>query len=134
MLGEKIGETTGKVTGQRVLTGPTGCIQVETSYRATGKFLNVELNEVGSYLSVMREGGTYYGEGQGVLTGKDGDSCMWRGTGVGKPTKGGGVMYRGSLYFQTQSPKLARLNGTCTVFEYEVDESGNTHAQLWEWK
>ena len=44
------------------------------------------------------------------------------------------VSWRGALYVQTASPKLARLNSVALVYEYEVDENGNAHGKAWEWK
>jgi hypothetical protein len=135
MLGEKIGEFTGKITGQRTLPPDHEGVKVETSFQSTGKILGVEATEMGTYVAVLRESGNLYGDGQGIYMTKDGESCAWRGSGIGKPTgKGLGVTYRGAIYYQTKSAKLARLNGSCVIFEYEVDESGGTRAQLWEWK
>ena len=59
--------------------------------------------------------------------------ATWKGGGVGKFT-GGGVSYRGAIYYSTASQKLARLNGIATVFEFEVDADGNTQSKIWEWK
>ena len=42
--------------------------------------------------------------------------------------------FRGAIYYTTQSQKLARLNGTAVVFEWDVDEQGNTTGTTWEWK
>jgi hypothetical protein len=60
--------------------------------------------------------------------------ASWKGQGVGKLGTGGAVSYRGSLYFNTSSAKLASLNTTAVVFEYEVDAAGNTKTKGWEWK
>jgi hypothetical protein len=38
------------------------------------------------------------------------------------------------LFFRTASQKLARLNGACGAFEYEVDAVGSTTSKVWEWK
>jgi hypothetical protein len=65
---------------------------------------------------------------------KDGEMLTWTGNGVGKMTARGGASYRGVLYYQTPSQKLARLNGMAVVFEYEVDENDNSHSKIWEWK
>ena len=135
MLGEKIGESAGKVTTQRVLSPDAAGTKVEISFQATGKILGVEVNEIGTYWSMMRQGGALYGEGQGIYMTKDGESCTWIGSGLGKPTgRGMGVSYRGCLYFQTSASRLTRLNTMCAVFEYEVDEKGNTQAIISEWK
>jgi len=135
MLSEKIGEFTGKVTTQRVLPADASGPKMETSFQSTGKILGVEVNELGTYSSVMRAGGVVYGEGQGVYLTKDGESCSWVGSGVGKPSgRGMGISYRGAVYYQTTAARLARLNSMCAVFEYEVDENGNTRAIMSEWK
>jgi hypothetical protein len=42
MLGEKIGESTGKVTSRRVLANPGGGPKMETSFEASGRLLGVE--------------------------------------------------------------------------------------------
>mgnify|MGYP001428669137 CR=1 FL=1 len=135
MLGEKIGEFTGKITGQRVLPSHEGAARVETSFQASGKLLGIEVQEMGTYCGEMRPGGTIYGEGQGVIMTKDGEGATWTGSGYGKLTgKGMGASYRGVLYFKTNSAKLARLNSVCVIFEHDCDENGNTKDQTWEWR
>lgn len=73
-----------------------------------------------------------------MYTAKDGSGEMatWTGYGTGRFTgPGGGVSYRGSLFYRTNSTgKLSFLNNLVVVFEYEADESGNTAAKVWEWK
>ena len=130
MLGEMAGEARGKVTAQRVLAGG----RVEVSFQQSGKILGAEAVELGTYVSEMRTDGTLFGEGQGVDMFKDGETAMWKGSGVGKFTGPGAVSFRGAIYYQTASQKLARLNSVAAVFEYESDENGNTHAKIWEWK
>jgi hypothetical protein len=56
------------------------------------------------------------------------------GQGVGTLKKDGSVSYRGSIYYQSPSPKWARLNAMASVFEYEVDAQGATRSQIFEWK
>jgi hypothetical protein len=66
---------------------------------------------------------------------KNGEMATWVGTGVGRFTgRGSGTMFRGSVYYQTSSEQLSRLNGLAGVYEYEADENGNTTAKFWEWK
>ncbi len=135
MLGEKIGQTSGKVTNRRVLPCEGSGVRVEVSFETTGKLLGHDIAEIASYTSVLKQGGALYGEGQGVIMTKDGDTIMWRGSGVGKPTgRGMGASYRGAVYYDTASPKFASLNSMCAVFDYEVDEAGKTTAVLSEWK
>jgi hypothetical protein len=64
-----------------------------------------------------------------------GEAATWRGQGVGRFTgRSTAVSYRGAIYYQTASERLARLNGIAVVFEYETDESGKTSAKAYEWK
>lgn len=134
MLGEKIGEGTGRVTGQRVLPNPGGPPKMETSFQSSGRLLGIEETEFGTYWSVMRPDGTLFGEGQGVLMGKDGETATWVGQGVGTFGKAGAVSYRGAIYYQSAHPKWTKLNGIAVVYEYEVDGQGNNRAQMFEWK
>ena len=134
MLGEKIGEESGKVTSQRVLANPGGIPKMETSFQTSGTLYGVPHVSRGTYASGVRPDGTVYGEGQGLVMSADGDMASWLGQGVGTLKKGGAISYRGTLYYQTASPKWLRLNSIAAVFEYEVDAQGNTTAGIWEWK
>jgi hypothetical protein len=55
-------------------------------------------------------------------------------SGKGKILPGCAVSYRGILYYQTTSQKLAKWNAAPGVFEYEVDADGTTQSKVWEWK
>jgi len=137
MLGEKLGEFRGKVTGQRVLPPDGSGPKVETSFEISGTILGVEATMMGTYWSIVRPDGTLYGEcpKQGIIMTRDGDMGTWTGTGVGRFTgHGSAVSFRGVVYFQTASQKLARLNGVAVLYEWEVDEHGNAHTPFWEWK
>ncbi|MBI4822396.1 MAG: hypothetical protein HY791_39415 [Deltaproteobacteria bacterium] len=130
MLGEKLGNERGKITGRRVLTDG----KVETSFEASGTILGLEATEFGTYAAEMRPDGSLFGSGQGVLMGKKGERATWAGSGVGKFNTSGGISFRGAVYYMTDSPGLARLNGTCAVFEHEVDAQGNVMNNVFEWK
>ncbi|MGH8676259.1 MAG: hypothetical protein ACREVG_18370 [Burkholderiales bacterium] len=134
MLGERIGEESGKVTGRRVLPGEGGGPRMETSFQTTGMLLGVAEQGNGTYWSALRPDGTLYGEGQGIVMGAGGEVATWVGQGVGTIKKDGAVSYRGAVYYQTTASKWTRLNGIAGVFEYEVDAQGNTRSQLFEWK
>jgi hypothetical protein len=133
MLGELIGELRGKRTGRRVLSTDRR-LKVEVSLEDSGKILGIEANNIGTYWSQTRPDGSLYGERQGVVITRDGEMATWKGQGVGKFQGGGAVSYRGAIYYSTLAPKLARLNSVAAVFEFAVDEGGNTHTKLWEWK
>jgi hypothetical protein len=132
MLGELFSESRGKRIVRRVLA--TEPPKVEVSFEESGKMLGTETVGIGTYCSAVRSDGTLLGEGQGVLTTKEGEMITWTGSGLGKFNERGGVSFRGILYYRTASKKLARLNGIAGVFEHDVDEQGNTQSKAWEWK
>lgn len=133
MLGDQIGAERGKVTGYRILPSDTGP-KVEVAFQAAGKILGVDHSTLGTYTSMMRPDGTVFGGGQGVVRGVSGQMASWVGQGVGKLGRGQAVSYRGAIYYQSASPEWSRLNNVAALFEYEVDEEGNTDAKIWEWK
>jgi hypothetical protein len=135
MLGEKIYETTAKITGRRVLPDEGFGPSVEVSFEGTGKVLGLEMTEIGTYTSFLRaDAKTLCGEGQGIAMSKDGEVAKWHGFGVGKPGKGLGASYRYTVMYETPSKKLARLNEVLLIGEWEVDENGNAKGVAFEWK
>ena len=134
MLGEKIGEMSGKIGSQRVLSIEGGVPKVETSFQQSGTLLGTNAKEAGTYWTIARPDGTLYGEGRGMTTTKDGKMATWTGHGVGVTKKDGTATYRGALYYQTMPPRWSRLNKVAVLFEYEIDAEGNTHSEYWEWK
>ena len=133
MLGEQIGEETGKVMARRVLSVDGGA-KVEVSVQSTGKLVGIEIRGNVTYWAGVRQDGSLYGEAQGLVVGKGGERATFKAQGVGKLLDGGAVSYRGAQYFYSDSPKLSRLNSIAAVFEYETDADGNTKSKLWEWK
>lgn len=137
MLGEKLGELHGKITGQRVLPSEGGDPKVETSLEISGTILESEITLMGTYWSTVRADGSLYGEcpWQGVIMTKDGEVGTWAASGIGRFTGDGtGVSFRGPLYFQINSQKLGRLNQVCTIYEWEIAGNGNADLSIWEWK
>jgi hypothetical protein len=132
MLGEQIGESTGKRLVRRILSvEPT---TAEVSFEDTGHMVGVPTNGTGTYTSVVHADGSIFGQGQGLIVTADGEGITWTGTGVGHFGAGGAVSYRGMLFFRTTSQKLGRLNNACGAFEFEVDGAGGTVSKIWEWK
>lgn len=132
MLSEQIYTGQGKRTARRVLD--TQPFTVEVSFEDRGSLLGIEGANIGTYTSSPRADGTLAGEGQGIFASADGEVVTWKGVGTGKLKPGGAVSYRGALTFSAGSQRLSRLNLIAGVFEFEVDESGNTATQIWEWK
>jgi len=133
MLGEQIGEETGKVMVRRVISVDGGT-KVEVSVQGTGKLLGIETRNTVTYCAGIRPDGSLYGEAQGLVVGKGGEQATFKAHGVGRLLDGGAVSYRGASYYYSDSPKLKRLNAVATLFEYEADTDGNTKSKLWEWK
>jgi hypothetical protein len=132
MLGNQIGESKGKRLVRRVLSVTPATAEV--SFEDTGMLLGIKTTGMGTYTSTVRADGSIFGQGQGMNMTDDGEAVTWTGTGLGKFGPGGSVSYRGMLFLQTSSQKLASLNNACAAFEYDVDPSGQTVSKLWEWK
>ena len=133
MLGEQIGEERGQVLARRVLRSEAGP-QVEVTFEARGTMLGIDTTDMGTYVAKIQPDGSILGEGQGLLRGASNEVATWTAGGAGRFTDDGGVSWRGALYYQSQSPAFARLNGIAVVYEYSVDDSGKTEATFTEWK
>ncbi len=135
MLGEQIGEETGQIIGTRVLPDEGAGPKVEVSFQSSGTMLGIHESNMGTYLSVARPDGTLFGEGQGIIMTEEGEVVTWRGQGVGRLAGHGmAASWRASIYAQTASQRLARLNSVAGIVEFDVDESGKIAAKSWEWK
>jgi hypothetical protein len=134
MLGDKLGGITGSITFQRVIRDDDGEMKLETSFRATGTLLGVDVGDVGTYVTVVRADGTQYSEGRGIMTTNDGRRATWTGHGLGRSDDRGGAGHRGSLCFQTMPDDWARLSGVLVLLEYGVAADGTIESEYWEWK
>jgi hypothetical protein len=134
MLGDSIGEIRGQSIATRILPDDGQGPRMEVTDRGTGTLCGVHVDSTVTYIGVLRPNGTIAGSGTGVVMTEDGESATYRGTGVGRFVRPGVISWRGALFYETQSKKLARLNGIAVVFEYMVDESGKSEGHLFEWK
>jgi hypothetical protein len=135
MLGDKLGEASGKITGVRVLPTEGGKIKVEVSFQGSGKLMGVDIGDVGTYWQSIREGGVLHGEGHVLMTTADGGIADWMGFGVGRPTgPPPAAHYAVSGQFISVPTKLAHLGTIVTAIEYDVDANGGYRWQMWEWK
>lgn len=128
MLGELIGEFTGKNTVTRVL--PDG--KIETSNQGMGKLLGMDAF-VMSTATVTVARGIFMGEVNSLITTMDGSAVMMKGNAVSWQSEKGGVT-RAATIQTTESQKLMRLIKIVAVHEYETDEMGNWKGKIWEWK
>jgi hypothetical protein len=100
-LEEIIEESSGKITGERVLD--VEIPKMETSFAIEGNYKGTPCTDVGTYTSVLKEG-VLHGGGQGIVTSKDGMGvATWTGQGVGRFTGPGKVSFRGSIFFRIPS-------------------------------
>jgi hypothetical protein len=134
MVGDKLGNVSGKVVLRRVLAAGPAATRTESTQQGAGTLLGIDFRETSTYESDLRPDGTLFGSGQGIYMGSGGEMATWVGQGVGVFTKGGGVAFRGALYLYSNSAKWQRLNSVASVFEYEVDADGNYKGTLAEWK
>jgi hypothetical protein len=134
MLGDRLGESRGRIIGARVLPSEGQQIWMEVSFQGHGTLLGQEINDTGTYRQTVRPGGVLYGEGHVLMMSTAGDIVDWVGGGVGRPT---GPGYQASYGVwgsaQTTSEKLARLGQVADVIEYEVEEDGSYRWTMWEW-
>src|SRR6266568_3754961 len=135
MLGELLGESSGKLLGMRVLPTEGQLVKVEVSFQGTGKFLGEEMTDMGTYWQTIKPGGVLYGEGHVLIMVKDGGIGDWTGFGVGRPTGPSPAAHYGVCgLFHGAPERWARLLGCAAVNEYYVDASGGYKWKMWEWK
>jgi hypothetical protein len=133
MLGERLGETRGQGISTRVLPDEGQGPRMEVTDHGVGTLCGVPIDQTVTYVGTMRPNGTLAGEGQGVTMTEAGGAATFRGAGVGRFVRPGAVSWRGTLLYETASDELARLNGIAVLFEYEIDESGKSEGQFYEW-
>jgi hypothetical protein len=136
IMGDRIGEESGKVIGTRILPSEGGRpAKMEVTIQTQATYLGHKGTDVGTYVAYERIPGQIYGEGQGVFRTDEGEGVTWNGMGVGTPTgEGMGMKWSAAVTYQTNSKKLARLNGIVGMVEHETDAQGNAKVTAWEWK
>jgi hypothetical protein len=136
MIGEMLGELTGKIVGQRIISGyhMGGPLKIESTMETKGKILGQEATLIATFWRMERPQGGMFSMGQGVLMTKDGGKVILRGAGISIPSKGPGMSMRGTRYGQTTSPALKRLNDVAILFEIEVTPDGMVKDKWFEWK
>lgn len=133
-IGNLIYENKGEITSQTVLEGPT----VQTSFSSNGTILNginsINVTEIGTYTTTPRANSVFYGEGQGVITGKNNEIVTWSSQEIGTITPEKKIKFNGSIFFRALSPigNLAFLDNKMGIFTFEVDASKNTLTKVWD--
>ncbi len=104
MLGDLIGESSGRITGVRILETAADQSKLEVNFQGQGKLDNVPFNAMCTYWQEFRPEGVVYGEGDVLLITADGERLWWKGFGVGK------------LIGQGFSASFARLSRRAWIF------------------
>ena len=134
MIGDMIGELTGKTVGQRVVRSHHGELKIEKSMESKGTILGMDVTFHATVKFRERPQGGMYVHGNGIMTTPKGDKVVLHGSGISIAGKGPGMSMRGVRYAQTTSPSFSRLNNTALLFEIEVTPDGTQHDKMWEWK
>ena len=134
MLGDRLGESSGKFTSIRVLPSEGHQIWLEVSFQGRGTLLGQEITDTGTYRQTFHPGGVLRGDGHVLMLSKDGDIADWVGGGVGRQT---GPGYQATFGVWGSHPaatgRLSRLTEVGDVIEYEVEEDGSYHWTMWAW-
>lgn len=134
-LGDLVLDETGTITGIRVLSNDASGSKLEISLRTTGTVRGVAESTVWTYWQLIRPDGSMYGQGEGVMTTKDGDVIQLTGHGSGQaPPPGDATHFRTMLHAHTAAAKYADLNSIGLVGNYDVAADGNAVNKCWEWK
>lgn len=134
MIGNEIGELTGKTIGKRLAHHYGGPLKLERTIETKGRVYGTEVTFIATTWAVERPHGGVYVKGHGIMMTKTGEKAEAQGSGISFPTKDGGWMARGIRYFQTSSPALKKLNDVAAVFEIEIGPDGSYKDKMWEWK
>ena len=132
MLGDLIYEANGNTIGLRVLDDNG---TMELTLQEKGVVFGTECTTMVTLVGKRRPDGTQFSEGHGVMSTKEGDAATLHVSCITIPKELpplGSV--RGASFFNTQSPKLARLNTLVCVFEAEINEDMSYTIKDWEWK
>ena len=134
MLGEQVGDIRGQTVSTRVLPDEGNGPRMEITDQGLGTLCGEHISSTVTYVGTLRPNGTISGSGIGIVMTDAGESATFRGEAVGTFIRPGVTSWRGSLFFETTSEKLSRLNGIACAVEYTVDEGGKSEGHLYEWK
>jgi hypothetical protein len=134
MIGELIGEMTGKVVSCRVVKHAGREPMLERTIMEKGKIFGTEVSFIATSWSKDRPQGGSFTRGHGIMTTNKGEKARLHGSGISIPGKSTGMSLRGIRFLQTTSPSLSRLNDVALAFEIEITPDGAVHDKMWEWK
>ena len=125
-----------RLTGSRILNADE--YKIEHSLTHEGKLKDIEITILGAFWAIPTGKNVIYGEGQGIITTKDGEAtASFREYRIGHSKGQVGASFRGSVFYKSSistNGKLSFLNDKIGVFETEINESGISTEKVWEWK
>ena len=127
-LGEPFFVQKGAETIQREI-GPN---RTQYTFTANGTINgNIEVTDIGQYISISKDNNQTFDKGHGVLRTKDG-SEMANYTFI---EVGNGTGFQGASVYNTNSTgKLSFLDNAVVIFKLGLDESGKYVGKQWLWK
>src|SRR5205085_10111649 len=132
MLGERLGQGSGRITSTRVLPSEGQQVWIEASLQGEATLLGQALTVLGTYKQTSMGGGVLRGEGHVLYIAADGSIADWVGGGVGQQIGAGFKCTYGVFgAFQSAQGSLSQLITTASAGEYEVEEDGSFSFQLW---
>ncbi len=134
MIGEMVGELTGRQISVRLPQHHGGEMKIERTMEAKGRMLTEEVTFLSTTWSREKPQGGMYTKGHAIMMTKNGEKVKLWGSGISVPNEGYGWSIRGIRYLQTHASSLSRLNNVALVFEIEIGEDGTYRDRMWEWK
>src|SRR5512137_3053529 len=103
MIGDMIGELSGKIVGQRIIRRYNGELKIEKSLESKGKVLGMDVTFYATVKFRERPQGGMYASGNGIMMTMKGEKVILHGSGISIEGKGAGMAMRGVRYAQTAS-------------------------------
>jgi hypothetical protein len=121
-LGEPIYTENGKITGPY-------------TYTANGTLANIgNVTNNGFIMTTPIGKDLLYGQGQGILSTKNGETATYTFQFIGSLSPDGQLPH-GSWYIHTNSTgKMASLNNIVGITQSEIHQGGQFLTKVWEWK
>jgi hypothetical protein len=134
MLGELIGECTGRIAGVRVIASDDQQTRLEVSLQGEGRVMGQLITDFGTLQQEVRSDGILRGRAHHVMMTANGEAGDWTGAGVGRPA-GAGFKSAWGAYglFESAGGVLESLETIVTAIEFDVEEDGAYRWRMWEW-
>ena len=126
------------IISQRILDSAS--LKTETCITAHSVFNKTPIMETTTFWTMPLNSNNnriLYGEANGIVTTATNsyEYIAFRGHGLTYKFDNGRIEDRGSrIYLTSSSDGLSYFNGLIGVFEYNLDQVGNSTLKIWEWK